>query len=177
MKAQIILTEPQQAAANRLLESLDTGNVVVLRGAAGSGKTTILENIHETRGGVLLGARQFVGVAKSMSPAAIEESFLRMVEEAILSHDLVLADDLQVLLNVVDNPRSYLLDAALTAILAEAGFWLVSWCSRWRTPRPGRSSGGRGWRGSRSRHWLEYLRLCRFGFPNPMCARRCRWRN
>jgi hypothetical protein len=56
-----------------------------------------------------------------MSPAAIEESFLRMVEEAILNHDLVLADDLQVLLNVVENPRSYLLDAALTAILADAG--------------------------------------------------------
>ena len=121
MKAQITLTQPQQAAANHLLESLDTGNVVVLRGPAGSGKTTILESIHEERGGILLGARQFVGVAKSMAPAAIEESFLRMIEDAILGHELVLADDLQVLLNVVDNPRSYLLDAALTAILAEAG--------------------------------------------------------
>jgi hypothetical protein len=121
MKAQIILTQPQQTAADRLLESLDTDNVVVLRGAAGSGKTTILESIHAERGGVLLGARQFVGVAKSMAPAAIEESFLRTIEDAILRHELVLADDLQVLLNVVETPRSYLLDAALTSILAEAG--------------------------------------------------------
>jgi ABC-type lipoprotein export system ATPase subunit len=124
MKTPIILNYAQQAAAHQVLDGITTGHLVVLRGAAGSGKTTILEQVREVRGGVLLGARQFVGAAKSMSPVAIEDSFLRMMEEAIVVHELVLADDLQVLLNFVEihsYERRYLLDAALTALVGEAG--------------------------------------------------------
>ena len=124
MKAETILTPVQQAAADRLLESLDVGRVVVLRGAPGSGKTTILETVRAARGGVLLGAREFMDVLKTQATSAIEESFLRMLEDAILKHDLVIVDDLHLLSNIVDArdyPRSYLLDAALTAILGDAG--------------------------------------------------------
>ena len=124
MKPEIVLTTVQQTAANRLMESLDTGNVVVLRGAAGSGKTTILKTIHAARGGILLGARHFTNVRKPQAPAAIEESFLRMIEDAILTHELVMADDLHLFSNTAgprDRPRSYLVDAALTAILGDAG--------------------------------------------------------
>ena len=124
MRAQIILTPVQQAAANRLLENLDSGNVVVLRGAAGSGKTTVLKSVHAARGGTLLGARELTDVPETRAAAAIEESFLRMIEDAILTHDLVMVDDLHLLsggAEAHDYPRSYLLDAALTAILADAG--------------------------------------------------------
>jgi primosomal protein N' len=57
------------------------------------------------------------------SPHALEESFLRMIEESMEQHDLLLIDDLHLVANVVQRhwyPRSHLLDAALTAILAEA---------------------------------------------------------
>ena len=124
MNAPIILTNAQQAAAHRVLDGISAGNLVVLRGPAGSGKTTVLQSVRETHGGVLLGACQFVGAAKSMSPGAIEDAFLRMMEAAIVAHSLVLADDLQVLLNFVEihsYERRYLLDAALTALVGEAG--------------------------------------------------------
>lgn len=124
MRTNITLTPVQQSAANRLLEGLDAGNIVVLRGAAGSGKTSILKTVHATRGGTLLGAHPFTGLLNACGPSAFEELFLRMIEEAILTHDLVMVDDLHVLAQTVENrdySRSYLLDAALTAILADAG--------------------------------------------------------
>jgi ABC-type taurine transport system ATPase subunit len=124
MNVPTILTNAQQDAAQRVLDGIAMNDLVVLRGTAGSGKTTVLKRVRETRGGVLLGARQFVGAAKSMSPSAIEDAFLRMMEEAIVIHELVLADDLQILLNFVEihsYERRYLLDAALTAIVGEAG--------------------------------------------------------
>jgi ABC-type uncharacterized transport system YnjBCD ATPase subunit len=124
MRAQIILTPVQQVAANRLLEGLDAGNVAVLRGASGSGKTTVLKTVHAARGGTLLGAGHLKDVLKTRVPAAIEESFLRMIEDAILTHDLVMVDDLHLLSGDVesgDDSRTYLFDAALTAILADAG--------------------------------------------------------
>jgi Holliday junction resolvasome RuvABC ATP-dependent DNA helicase subunit len=124
MRANIALTSVQQAAANRLLESLDAGNIVVLRGAAGSGKTSILNSVHAARGGTLVGAHRFADLRNTGGPSAMEEPFLRTIEEAILTHDLVMVDDLHLLTHTVearDYSRSYLLDAALTAILADAG--------------------------------------------------------
>jgi Holliday junction resolvasome RuvABC ATP-dependent DNA helicase subunit len=124
MRANITLTPVQQAAANRLLEGLDAANVVVLCGAAGSGKTSILKTVHAARGGTLLGADPFTDLRNTGGPFAIEEPFLRTIEEAILTHDLVMVDDLHLLSHSVetrDYSRSYLLDAALTAILADAG--------------------------------------------------------
>jgi hypothetical protein len=56
-------------------------------------------------------------------PAAIEEAFFRMIEDAIESHGLVLVDDLCLVANAArggGDGRVHLLDAALTAILAEA---------------------------------------------------------
>jgi hypothetical protein len=76
-------------------------------------------------GGVLLSAGEFMHSVDEGPPQAIEESFLRMIEEAMEQHDLILVDDLHLVANVVQRyyyPRSHLLDAALTAILAEAGF-------------------------------------------------------
>jgi hypothetical protein len=109
MKTAIILTTTQQIAAERLLEGLDTRNVVVLQGAAGSGKTTVLKSLQAARGGTLLGAKQLR-----------EESMLHLIEEAIVTQELVLVDDLD-LLGSSEIDRTYLLDAALTAILADAG--------------------------------------------------------
>ena len=48
---------------------------------------------------------------------------MRAVEDAIHAHDLVLVDDLHLLTYIVErhnDPRRYLLDAALTALLGEA---------------------------------------------------------
>ncbi|HLK64659.1 MAG TPA: AAA family ATPase [Bryobacteraceae bacterium] len=117
------LTPAQQRAARNLLRGLEVGEVIVLEGEPGTGKTTILEEVHRQAGGVLLGVRQFLVELISRGPAAIEEAFLAMLDQALAGNELVLVDDLHLVTNIVDDceyPRSHLLDAALTAVLAEA---------------------------------------------------------
>src|ERR1017187_6561396 len=94
MKLEIVLTFAQQEAANSLLAHLALSPVAVVRGAAGAGKTTILKTVQAMRGGGLLGAQQVMNVRQAEGPAAIEEAFFRMIEDAVESHGLVLVDDL-----------------------------------------------------------------------------------
>jgi hypothetical protein len=123
MKLEIVLTPVQQEAASSLLESLAVSPVAVVSGVAGAGKTSILMNLQAMHGGVFLGSQQFLNVRQAQGPAAIEETFFRMIEDAIQSHHLVLVDDLTLVTNAAKgggHGRVHLLDAALTAILAEA---------------------------------------------------------
>jgi predicted ATPase len=123
MKLEIVLTPVQQEAATSLLASLAVSPVAVISGVAGAGKTSILMNLHAMQGGVFLGSQQFLGVRQAQGPAAVEETFFRMIEDAIQSHHLVLVDDLTLVTNAAKgggDGRVHLLDAALTAILAEA---------------------------------------------------------
>ena len=122
MNLQIVLTPLQQKAADSLLLSLAVSPVAVVSGAAGVGKTSILRTLHTLEGGVFLGGQHF-GVRQSLEPAAIEEAFFRIIEDALQSYNLVLVDDLTIVINAAvggGRGRVHLLDAALTAILAEA---------------------------------------------------------
>ncbi|MCU1276377.1 MAG: ATPase, central domain protein [Bryobacterales bacterium] len=120
MAREITLTPVQQTAAEELLTALCAGHVLVLRAAAGMGRTTVLRGVHSSAGGAFAGVRQFMDILASRQPAAIEEACLQMIEEALARHDLVIVDDLHMVTSVVDScnyARSYLLDAALTAIM------------------------------------------------------------
>ncbi len=116
-----VLTPAQQRALDGLLEGVATGDVVTLKGRAGAGKTSILQQLHATVGGVLVGMREFIACLAGHQPAAIEEAFLQMVEQALAKHDIVIVDDLH-LVTEIENGSAYryLLDAALTAMLGEA---------------------------------------------------------
>ena len=117
------LTPSQRQAAVNLLRGLEAGDVLVLQGQPGTGKTTVLEEVQRQADGTLAGARQFLESLKANGPWAIEEAFLGMLDEALAANGVVLVDDLHLVTDIVegcDYQRSHLLDAALTAVLGEA---------------------------------------------------------
>ncbi len=123
MTKQIRLAPAQQDAADRLSSAISKGDIFILRAQPGMGRTTVLSHVHGVVGGVFLGARQFLDELTARAPEAIEEAFLAMLDHALTDNDLVIVDDLHLVTMVVDScsyTRSYLLDAALTAVTTEA---------------------------------------------------------
>jgi len=123
MKHELKLTPTQQSAAEGLAGGLSAGDVFVLEGQPGMGKTIVLQEVHRQAGGRFLGVRQFLEALMAREPGALEEAFLDMLDTALAGRDMVFVDDLHLVTNIVegcDYPRTYLLDAALTAVLGEA---------------------------------------------------------
>src|SRR5581483_5059577 len=89
----------------------------------GMGSTTVLRHVRDALGGAFVGVRQFLGELMRSNPLALEETLLRVLEDAIREHDVVIVDDLHLINDVTnsgDYPRTCLLDAALTAIPDDA---------------------------------------------------------
>jgi transitional endoplasmic reticulum ATPase len=87
------------------------------------GKTSVLRRIQAQGQGTLLNARNFLCLLRTRQPAALEETFFDLIEQALKSHELVIIDDLHLITNVVEAyeyPRSHLLNAVLTALATEA---------------------------------------------------------
>src|SRR5579859_6020279 len=99
MQNEIILTSTQQEAATGLKDALAPGAVLALRGAPGLGKSTILQWLHAECGGALVGAHQFMQRVTEGRPSALEEAFLRMIDGAMVHHDLIMVDDLHLVTN------------------------------------------------------------------------------
>ena len=117
MNIQKKLSPAQRLAYDRMLAGIAIGEVLVLRGPAGAGKSAILRMVHAAMGGGLLGMRQFAG------HQTIEEAFLGILDGALSKHNLVLVDDLQLVTNIVEGAdclRALLFDASLTAALGDA---------------------------------------------------------
>ena len=117
------LSPVQQQALQSLTAGIGSGVASVLRGAAGSGKTTILRRVQAALGGTLIGARQLVTLLSGRNPMAIEETFFELMESQLRNHDLVIFDDLHLLVNVSKSynyPRSLLLHMVMKSLLDEA---------------------------------------------------------
>jgi len=114
----------QQEAFDNLSRLLTIGNVFVLYGAVGAGKSTVLGEIHRETGGAFLSVRNFVEAMRGRHPLALEETFEEMVMEAISASDTVIIDDLNLLNDVVCchhlYPRMGFLNAPLTVLTAYA---------------------------------------------------------
>ncbi len=123
----------QQRAYQTVLRSLSVGNIVHLWGGDGLGKTTLLRELHRQQGGTFLNMRDFIDRLQSRHPLAIEETFERMVMDALREHDTVILDDLHLIIRVVSGcsggyPRSGLLEApamTIAAYVVETGKRLV----------------------------------------------------
>src|SRR2546428_12853112 len=119
----IVLSPAQARAFEGLLNGICAGDVLLLKGCAGSGRTTILQKLQHATGGVLVGMREFMKTLGAQPPAAIEEAFLQMIQQALGNHEIISVDDLNLITQIAtgcDYPRGFVLDAALTAIMGEA---------------------------------------------------------
>jgi transitional endoplasmic reticulum ATPase len=114
------LCNAQQKAYDTLLRLLPIGNVFVLYGSAGSGKSTVLRKVHRQLAGAFLDMKDFVDAMREHHPLALEETFEQMVMEALKAHETVIVDDLHLLNNVVccggAYPRLRFLNAPLLTL-------------------------------------------------------------
>jgi ATP-dependent 26S proteasome regulatory subunit len=127
------LSPSQQQAFDGLIRGLSVGNVLLLWGGTGMGKTTVLRELHQTAGGAFLNMKDYLDALRDRHPLAVEETFEQLVREALSAHDTVILDDLNLLTDVVAGcneayPRNGFLNAPLelvTAYAAAAGKKLV----------------------------------------------------
>jgi ATP-dependent 26S proteasome regulatory subunit len=113
------LSPSQQRGYDELLRLLPLGNVFVLAGNDGLGRTTVLRELHREVGGAWLNMKDFTSALRQRNPTALEETFEQIVLEALEAHDTVIVDDLRLLSNVTSHhfyPRYGLLDAPLTTL-------------------------------------------------------------
>lgn len=106
------------------------------------GKSAILGEVHRVLGGALLSAGDLVVRMRGRDPLSVEETFDELLLEALLAHDLVLFDDLDIVSGMTGGCTPYqrqgLLEAPLRRLAdraEEAGKKLVFAC-RGGLPRP-----------------------------------------
>ena len=126
------LSPAQREAFDGLRSGMKIGSVLTLSGGSGSGKTTVVREIHRESGGILLNMRDFVEASADQHPLALEETFYRLVIGALKTDDAVIVDDMHLLCSVMAGchfyPRSGYFEApvkALCTFAAEAGKKLI----------------------------------------------------
>ena len=83
MPARHELTPTQQVAFDELVRAAVPGQVVVLVGSQGTGRTTLLERLSDSLGGTVLGAPALEAAVRSHHPLAIEDAFYDMIGNAL----------------------------------------------------------------------------------------------
>jgi transitional endoplasmic reticulum ATPase len=134
-----ILTPAQQAAAESLLNAIACGNVVVLQGDVGQGKTTVLKYVQVAARGLFIGMREFMQELDARQPFAIEEAWIRLMEVSLAKQDLVILDDMHLIAKVAEGysyPRQNMLDVATTAVLEQIGNKKLIFAVEEDTPAP-----------------------------------------
>jgi predicted AAA+ superfamily ATPase len=115
------LSPTQQQAYDYFRAEWPHGNVLILHGGTGAGKSTILRNLHQALGGGFLSMRNLLDAQSSRHPLALEETLVRLLTDTLAHHPHVFLDDLPLLYDVTGGcgsyPRSGFLTAALEAIL------------------------------------------------------------
>ncbi len=119
----LALCPAQKHALDGLLEALPIGNVLVLYGETGMGKTTVLREFHRRAGGVFLTIKDFVDAMQHRHPLALEECFEQLLLKELQANDIVILDDFQLIECVAGGcsgayPRRGFLDAPLTSLAA-----------------------------------------------------------
>src|SRR5487761_900909 len=118
------LSPVQQRALDQLRQAANVGNVLVLHGETGSGKSTVLAELHREFGGAMLSLRNFVELLAQRHPLALEDALYETMLDALTNHECVIVDDLHLAIRVATrchfNPRSGYLEAPMTVVAGYA---------------------------------------------------------
>lgn len=117
----IQLCPAQQQAMRELTAAVERGSPSVLWSGPGLGKTTVLQEFQRRKGGTLVTAKELLDAGAERHPLGIEETFFKVLWEALGRSDVVIMDDLHLLANVVASgcagyPRSGYLSVPLTVL-------------------------------------------------------------
>jgi AAA+ superfamily predicted ATPase len=100
-RAVVTLCPAQRDTLANLLRDLPMGNVFVVWGGTGKGKTAVLHEAHRTVGGAFLSMKELTAEMQERHPLALEEAFEQLVMGALRSQETVFVDDLHLLDDVV----------------------------------------------------------------------------
>src|SRR5579871_5858706 len=77
-----LLSPAQNRAYSGLIHALPIGNVFVLWGGVGKGKTTVLRAIHQKTRGAFLTLKDVIDSLQGRNPLAVEEAFEQLMMHA-----------------------------------------------------------------------------------------------
>ncbi len=118
------LCPAQQEAFNELMEALPIGNIFVVWSGEGMGRTSILEELHRSKGGEFLRAKDYIDELRVQNPMSMDEALEQILMRPLQRNDLVIMDDLDLIYNVICGcgynspyPRSKYVEAILTSVV------------------------------------------------------------
>jgi predicted AAA+ superfamily ATPase len=118
------LSPAQRNAYDGMREAARAGNILVLQGGTGSGKSTVLAELHRKWGGKFLSIGSFVETAGKRHPLSLEDALFEVLLGALEKHDRVFVDDLHLAVATMTGchfyPRSGYLDAPMNVVASYA---------------------------------------------------------
>ena len=122
---QIILTPGQQRTYDLANAVTRVAPILLVEGAGGLGKTTVLRRLSEATGGTFLSTTEILdAIGRRSNPIEVDEAIREALAASFHESDLVILDDFDTAMAVTRQsqayPRPYLLDAVLKEAYAQA---------------------------------------------------------
>ena len=125
------LIPAQEAAFALLKRCLASGDLLLLTGHSGRGRTTVLRRLHAETGGGFIGSREFIEHSGARHPLSLEEALHAAVSAALETQEFVYVDDFHLFYRAIaecNYPRGHYIETAvleLTALAARKGRKLI----------------------------------------------------
>ncbi|MGA1839344.1 MAG: hypothetical protein ACMUIU_01860 [bacterium] len=119
------LSPSQKIAYDGIMHGLEIGNILILLGKPGMGRTMVLNKLHSTLKGAFMNMKDLLDAMRKKHPLALEETFEQIVMKRLGENRHVIIDDLNILIAVIGNrtamyPRNGFFDAPLSVISTHA---------------------------------------------------------
>ena len=109
---------PAQESAFRLLNyASNAGSLLLLTGASGRGRTTVLRKLHEEMGGGFVTCKDFIETSTARHPLSLEETLHSAVIGSLKTNSVVFVDDIDLIHDATSSchfyPRGQYIETAL----------------------------------------------------------------